>query len=824
MIKKGLFSPFFIRRGIFMGLIAQVIVNIATSRIQKAFSYSIPEHLSHVDIGWRVVIPFGARVVEGFVIGKMEADTSKLKPLIDAMDEEPWFDSHMLQTAQWISQYYICSAGEALRLFIPGKSGLKSATGYCLREDTAVLAEEFLTEKPEDYRRLYYYLQKHGTTGEPALLREFGVDTKKILRYLLRQKGIRTATIHRKTAKPRYETLVSLAIDHQEASAILHALPERNGGQKRLLAALLAEGPLSMTALRDSKVLPDTVHRLEKTGVLQIRQVQLIRDSYAGSISEAHVVQLTEEQGFALAAIEQAVRGREYHSFLLHGITGSGKTQVYLEAVATVRKLGRQAIVLVPEIALTHQIVRRFKSRFGTDVVVVHSRLSAGERFDAWQRIRSGEAGIVIGARSAVFAPLADIGIIIIDEEHEFTYKQEEAPRYHAREVAQTRACLAGAVVVLGSATPAVETYYEAQQGRHTLLSLTTRIGRAVLPTVEVVDMREELRRGQRSVISEALQELLTQTVVQGGQAVILLNRRGYSTFVMCRECGQVLHCRHCAISLVYHLAGRTLRCHYCGRGTAVPDVCPHCGSRYIKFFGTGTQKVEEELGRLVPQARIIRMDQDTTGSKMGHEKIISAFTAGRYDILLGTQMVAKGHDIENVIAVGMISADTALNLPDFRAAEKTFALITQLAGRAGRGHKSGKVVVQTYNPDHFAIRTGADQDYNSFFSIEIASRSELGYPPFGKLLKIVIQGATDEQARRRAEAVAGAVRHAVAHIKDCELIGPFPAAVVQVKDVFRMNIMIKAPALTEVKKQLIVLELDTRADTVIDVDPVNVM
>ncbi|MHC1746351.1 MAG: primosomal protein N' [Negativicutes bacterium] len=807
-----------------MGLVAQVIINITVSSIQKAFSYAVPDALAHVDVGWRVIVPFGSRLLEGFVIEMTEEDTAKLKSLVDALDDGPWFDKHMMQTAKWIQEYYVCSAGEALRLFIPGKSGLKSTVGYCLRENTDRMAKDHFSEKADIYWLVYDYLFQNGTVSEKVLTKKFGNETKMAVRYLLRNKLIRTATINRSAADYRYQTVVSLNISRMEAETKVNELSQQKQSQKRLLAALLEKNPLTATELRSHKITMDTVSRLEKANIVHIDKVRMIRDSYADIVMTDRKVELTEEQKTVHTAVYSAISEKRYASFLLHGITGSGKTQVYLEAVAAVRRLGRQAIVLVPEIALTDQIVRRFKNRFGADVVVLHSKLSAGERFDTWQRIRHGEAGIVIGARSAIFAPVLDLGIVVIDEEHEFTYKQEETPRYHAREVAQTRARLSNAAVLLGSATPAIETYYQAQKSIHTLLRLTKRIDGAFLPAVKIVDMREELQRGNRSVMSAALQALLQQTIADGNQAIILLNRRGYSTFVMCRECGRVLHCRHCAISLVYHLTDKSLRCHYCGSGFAVPNVCPHCGSRYIKYFGTGTQKAEEELIRFLPDARVIRMDQDTTGSKMGHEKIIQPFAEGKYNILLGTQMVAKGHDIQNVTAVGIISADTALNLPDFRASEKTFALITQVAGRAGRGRKSGEVVVQTYNPEHFAIKTGAEQDYEAFFAAELTSRAELRYPPFSNLLKMVVQAKNDGQARRNSEAVAQTLRSAAAHFSGVEIIGPVPAIIAQIKDIFRMIIIVKAQDLTEVKQVLSQEGFDRRTDITIDIDPVNMM
>ena len=487
------------------------------------------------------------------------------------------------------------------------------------------------------------------------------------------------------------------------------------------------------------------------------------------------------------------------------------------------RRKNRQAIVLVPEIALTSQIVARFKKRFGDDVVVIHSKLSTGERYDTWQKLRTKQAGIVIGARSAIFAPLPDLGIIIMDEEHEFTYKQEESPRYHTRQVALTRARLADGILLMGSATPAVETYFKALHGEHTMLLMPKRIAGAALPEVTVVDMREELKQKRRSVISLPLQELLAEAISKKEQAIILLNRRGYATFVMCRECGHIVRCKHCDISLVYHAVGNLLRCHYCQSIESTPEICPACSSSYIKFFGTGTQKLEENLLKSFPGIRIVRMDQDTTGGKMAYDRILDAFAQGDYDVLLGTQMVAKGHDVKNVTAVGIIAADSILNLPDFRAAERVFALLTQAAGRAGRGDKPGKVVVQTYNPEHYAVVAGASHNYQAFYEAEIVFRQSLSYPPYGQILKLTIQGEEEGKTRSQAEDIIRELRRLIQDDKT-DIIGPFPAPVARIKDIFRMNIIIKATDLTCVKPYILGMELPTRPDVIIDVEPISIM
>ncbi|MDF2874188.1 MAG: priA [Sporomusa sp.] len=803
---------------------AQVIVNIPTRSLDKPFSYIIPAHLPGIGVGSRVLVPFSNRKVEGFIIGLALENTEGLKPILDVLDDYPWFDSNMLETAKWLSEYYLCSLGEAMRLFIPGQSGIKTQKAYQAPdgvdvEQTAAL----LSNKPEEYRTALTYIYEHG----PITLTDFAklaINPDAMIKFFLQHKLIVNADTVSKRGKANETTLINLAVSREAAAQIEQNLPKTKGAQRRLLSALLhTKDELSATQLRDLSITQDTVKKLAEQGLITTRRVPLFRNSYAGGCLRSPEVNLTPEQSHALSLIVPAINTGLHSSFLIHGVTGSGKTLVYIKAVAEARRLKRQAIVLVPEIALTSQIVARFKAAFGEDVVVMHSKLAVGERHDAWRRLQAGHAGIVIGARSALFAPVSHLGLIIIDEEHEFTYKQEETPRYHAREVALARARLAGAVVVLGSATPAVETYYKALQGEYTLIPMNKRVDNTPMPAVTVVDMRQELAQGRRSVISQALQDMLTETLAKSEQAIILLNRRGYSTFVLCRECGHVLKCRHCDISLVYHAPANVLRCHYCQERHTVPDTCPECSSRYIRYFGAGTQKVEEALAASFPAARIVRMDQDTTGGKMAHDKILSAFAAGTYDILLGTQMVAKGHDIPNVTAVGIISADTALNLPDFRAAEKTFSLLTQAAGRAGRGTKTGRVVMQTYNPEHYAITAGADHNYLTFYQNEISFRHQLNYPPYANLVKITVHAADEVTVHRNANQLAAELTQALA-MADTSIIGPFPASVNKIKDVFRVNILIKTQVLSKVTNQLAILSIACRRDIIVDIDPVNVL
>ena len=529
----------------------------------------------------------------------------------------------------------------------------------------------------------------------------------------------------------------------------------------------------------------------------------------------------------------------EYHGFLLYGVTGSGKTQVYIELARLVRERGRKVIVLVPEIALTGQLVRAFQSYFAGDIIVMHSRLTLAERNDAVIRVRRGEAGIIIGARSALFTPADDVGLIILDEEQDMSYKQDESPRYHARVVAEELAHLHHAVLLLGSATPSLETYHRARTGELTLLTMRHRVGDIPLPEVSCVDMRQELRMGNRHIISRPLENLIRKTIAAHEQLIIMLNRRGYSTFVMCRSCGEVIHCPDCGMPLVYHETkhgGKLLLCHHCDIRQPVPDICPKCGSRYIKYFGSGTEKLEQELRSLVPEARIERMDRDTTSGKFAHQEILGRFRRGAFDILLGTQMVAKGHDIPNVTAVGIISADASLNRPDFRAAERCFMLITQTAGRAGRHTADGErghVLVQTYNTEHYAVQCGIHQDYEGFYQKEIALRKAMGYPPFTRLIKLLFQSTDETAAKQSALAFVQAFQQRYpggvstplgTPPKTNTVIGPAPALIACFRGTYRFVVLIKALDLEDVRKFLREQGLHLRTDVAIDIDPITVM
>lgn len=494
-----------------------------------------------------------------------------------------------------------------------------------------------------------------------------------------------------------------------------------------------------------------SIKSLEKRGWIRIEQQEVYRDpwAYEPDIGVQPKV-LTQEQRQAIEELEAAlIKG--HGKFLLQGVTGSGKTEVYIQAAQKALALNKQVIVLVPEISLTPQTVERFKSHFGQRVAILHSGLSLGERYDEWRRIRNQQVDVVIGARSAVFAPFERLGLIIVDEAHEDSYKSDMQPKYHAVEVARKRCELEGAVLLLGSATPSITDYYLAEKGVYKKIEMKYRVDQRHLPPVEIVDMRKEIELGNRSILSGALYRALTDVLQKGQQAILLINRRGYAQFVSCRLCGFVVKCRNCDISLTYHAYDKSLKCHYCGASHPYPNVCPACGSKYIKHFGIGTQKAEEEIMKLFPQARVIRMDMDTTSTKGAHQRILKAFGEGRYDILLGTQMIAKGLDFPRVTLVGVIAADTALNLPDYRSSERAFQLITQVAGRAGRGPQGGRVIIQTYQPQHYAIQFAARHDYIGFYSKEIEIRKQFMYPPFSHMIRILMMGEKEEDVIRLA-------------------------------------------------------------------------
>lgn len=589
--------------------------------------------------------------------------------------------------------------------------------------------------------------------------------------------------------------------------------------QQALLAVVRQRQSVAVADLVRAGFSRDVINRLAATGLVRREEKLAPTKNLSRSLAGDTTWQLTPEQQRAVACIGADTTGRTY---VLHGVTGSGKTEVYMQLAASVLARGKQVLVLVPEIALTGQIVRRFLRRFGADVVVMHSKLSKGERQNNWLRMAQGESHICIGARSAVFTAAQELGLVIVDEAHDSSYKQDETPRYHAVAVAQQRAAYYHCPVVLGSATPSVASYYKALQGEYTLVTLRERVGHRPLPHVTVVDMRDELARGNYRVLSDPLAALLAKTLAARQQAIILLNRRGFSTFVMCRKCGFVVKCDTCDVPMVYHKNANQLRCHYCDAEKPIPTVCPQCGSKYIKFFGTGTEKVEEQLQETFPSARVVRLDQDTTRRKNSGDQILEAFRRHEYDILLGTQMVAKGHDFMDVSAVGILAADSLLNLPTYWAGERTFQLLTQAAGRAGRGKIPGEVVMQTYAPEHYVIQCAQKQDYEAFYAQEIEFRRAFSYPPFHQLIKLTVVDEGEGTVWQKANAVAQALQgwQREQSQESVEIIGPYVDVIAKIRNKYRLVILVKGPDLENVKTYIRHEPLCWQNGIIIDVDP----
>lgn len=644
--------------------------------------------------------------------------------------------------------------------------------------------------------------------------------------------ALKTVLPVKKQVKGKEKKKIKLLITEQEASKLLLSYQKRSKAKERLLRALLEEPEIAYDLVKEKlHISLATVKAMQEASVIEITSEELYRNpSIYKREQMPFELFLTREQQYIVEDFLANYENGRRKTCLIHGVTGSGKTEVYMEIIAGIQKKGKQAIVLIPEIALTYQTVQRFYRRFGDRVSIMNSRMSQGERYDQFQRAKNGEIDIMIGPRSALFTPFTNLGIIIIDEEHEGSYKSETVPKYHARETAEKIAQLWGACVILGSATPSIEAYFRADTGEYILYRMVKRVQERPMPSVQIVDLRRELKCGNKSIFSRILQEKIKERLEQKRQTILFINRRGYAGFVSCRACGEPLGCPHCDVSLTAHRDG-TLRCHYCGYSISQPKVCPKCGSKYIAAFGTGTQKVEEAVKREFPDARVLRMDLDTTQGKDGHEKILAAFANHEADILIGTQMIVKGHDFPLVTLVGVIAADLSLYAGNYRAAERTFQLLTQAAGRAGRGKETGEVVIQTYSPEHYSIQTAALQNYEEFYEQEMLYRRLMRYPPVGRITALLIAG----QAKQECEGLAYHLKNLAESLcKDTHItiIGPAEASIFKINDYYRMVIYLKQNIseeeewLTNVKNQIeaYILQLNLSKEWTVqfDRDPMN--
>lgn len=622
--------------------------------------------------------------------------------------------------------------------------------------------------------------------------------------------ALKTVMPVKETVRPVEKKTVQLAVDAEEGRLrLLEYQRKHNGAKVRLTEALLEHGTVPYELARNKlNISPATFERLTAEGTIEILTETQYRQAGTKRYLTEPEPELNPAQQGLIDAFRQDYEAGHYQTYLLHGVTGSGKTEVYMHAMDVVLAQGRQVIMLIPEISLTFQTVMRFRRHFGERITILNSRMSKGERYDQFERIRKGEVDIVIGPRSALFAPFSNLGLIVIDEEHESSYKSDNIPKYHARETAIKRADMNHASVILGSATPSVSSYYQAEQGNYRLWKLTERVQKRSLPKVEIVDLREELQKGNRSRFSYRLQELIEDRLSRKEQSIIFMNRRGYASFVSCRSCGEVVNCPHCQVSLTYHdhhSAVPKLVCHYCGYTEPFIKKCKVCGSGMIGRFGSGTQMVEAELQEFFPEARILRMDADTTKGKDGHERILSAFAEGKADILVGTQMIVKGHDFPNVTLVGILAADLSLHSQDYMAGERTFELLTQAAGRAGRGERPGQVVIQTYDPEHAVIRAAAAQNYELFYRNEITYRKILKYPPVVSMIAVLITGEQEEQVQKCAERLADYMRTTVPG-EVIRVIGPSTPVIGKIHDVYRRILYLKSEqeqALLDAKVQL---------------------
>ncbi|MBE1553515.1 primosomal protein N' [Sporosarcina limicola] len=779
-------------------MIAEVIVDVAAYPIDRPFDYLVPASMAMViESGSRVKVPFGPRKVLGYVTAlKEESDLEfgKLKPIVELIDLEPAISEELLDLSKWLATQTLSYEIDALQVMLPAAMRAKYEKFIIVND----------SERIEDLEFLRFLAGRKRIPLKEATAS--GV-LKAVKRYVEQEVITVDTAINQKTAVKKVRMI--RVVDESSLIKVLESIQPNARKQVELIQWMLGRAGQTISAKKvvelsgiQSSVLKIVIEK----GAAFEELSEVYREPEGSTLKDGKIPQqLTNEQQTALQQLTISADNRKAETFLLHGVTGSGKTEVYLRAIKHVLQEGREAIVLVPEIALTPQMTARFKERFGVLVAVMHSGLSAGEKYDEWRKIRRGEVKVVVGARSAIFAPFENIGIIILDEEHESTYKQEDTPRYHARDVAIRRAEYYNCPVILGSATPSLESYARASKGVYSLLTLTKRAKNQELPAVTVVDMREELKTGNRSMFSVALADAVRLRLEKGEQTVLFLNKRGFSSFVLCRDCGTVVECPNCDISLTYHRSHEQLKCHYCGHEERVPLVCPECKSEHIRFFGTGTQKAEEEIAKLFPEARVLRMDVDTTRKKGSHERILSQFSEGKADILLGTQMIAKGLDFPNITLVGVLAADTTLHLADFRAAEKTFQLMTQVSGRAGRHELPGEVFMQTYSPEHYAIDLAKAQHYEPFYNLEMAARRQYGYPPFYFVTLIQF---THEDLLKVADFADKGARFLKGNLSpETVIIGPTAAAISRVNNRYRYQCLIKykkEPKLTETLQQLI--------------------
>ena len=772
------------------------------------YDYRIPEELlGCVQTGQFVTVPFGTANTPSLGVVwelKEKSEYPKPKAITSVCPDNVSLDGEMQGLCAFMRQRMLCTTGDAVRAMVPTSAISRLCALYSVNPAHQLIDSDELSSSD---LFVYEYLCEHGESAEDALRRRFGVGIEPILRRLRSRGYVLRRVIRRDASGEKTETLWSLAVSRERARALAEGMQSEDvkltSRKHRDLLAFLAEAeePMTATAIAEQiDVGPTQLTALLKKGLLQKTAQRVDRNPYAGCKTDPKPITLNREQTEAVEMLWSLACEEEPRAALLHGVTGSGKTCVMLSLIDRMLEAGRGVIVLLPEIALTPQSVSIFCSRFGDRVAVIHSGLSAGERYDAYTRIREGYADVVLGTRSAVFAPVRNLGAIIIDEEQEHTYKSDQNPKYHARDIARYRCNYNRSLMLLASATPSIESYKKAKDGVYTLVRLTERYGDARLPEVEIADMRREVQGGNVAPLGESLLRSLCETVSRGEQAILFLNRRGYNHFVSCRSCGQAVSCPSCSVAMTYHTKRGTysegeMVCHWCGRRAPLPRICPSCSSPHLARMGFGTQRVEEELQNLLPSSTILRMDTDTTSTKFSYDEMLGAFREHRADVLLGTQMVTKGHDFPHVTLVGVLLADASLYLDDYRASERTFAMLTQVIGRAGRGSLAGRAVIQTNNPDSEIIRLACAQDYESFYEREIRMRRLLSFPPFCDIALLTLSGFSESEVLRASVLLSEMIKSMTGKEYDdvtTMCFGPFEAPVYRVDNRYRMRMVVK--------------------------------
>lgn len=790
---------------------AKIALQAATYAIDKPYDYQVPlELLDTLRPGMRVVVPFGAgnRRTEGIVLALEGGypDDPRRKSILTVLDEEPVLDGEALRLALWMRERWFCTVYDAARAMLPAGLYFSLQDRWKLAPGVDREAAYAAAGRSEHARHIVELLFVSGREADVAQIKEaFGTKDPNPALKLLRDKGILTLeTSASRGVGDKKELVASLAIPPEEAMALVtprHRSAPLRYAVTELLCALGSASAKELCYFTGAA--NATLRSLEKSGILRLEHREVFRRVTVEAGERAAPPVLNAEQQAAFEGLDALAAAGRPAAALLYGVTGSGKTQVYLRLIYEALARGRTAMVLVPEIALTPQLLRIFASHFGDDIAVLHSSLRAGERYDEWKRVRSGQARVVIGTRSAVFAPLRNLGLLILDEEQESTYKSENVPKYHARDVAKYRCAQNDALLVLGSATPSVESMYHARRGDYRLFTLRRRYNEQAMPEVLIADMKQELRVGNGTSLSGPLRAGLAAAMETGEQSILFLNRRGASRMVTCGECGEVPTCPRCSVHLTYHSANGRLMCHYCGHSEPLPDACPSCGGA-LNFLGYGTQKVEEELHAAFPGREILRMDTDTVSATQSHEKLLSRFEKERIPVLVGTQMVAKGLDFENVTLVGVISADLSLYVDDYRAGERTFSLLTQVVGRAGRGAKQGRAVIQTFTPENDVIRCAARQDYDSFYEQEIELRRMRLCPPFRELFVLTASGPLESAVLRTCMRLRRSLEGWLAQppFRDWELtvLGPAPASVAKINDRYRYRLTLAAQNTKEIR------------------------